>query len=153
MDNNSRTFWDAIYNCIKSNPKLKPDNLIVSSNIKSSEGFCSYLNSYNYLNTKNRLYCTDINYYYTNIYDILSKLPDDIKFDVVFLSNIFDKMDLKDKVKYPLFIKKDLCEHLNDNAMVAVYSSINSSSFNALNILFEDIIDIDERNKVIVYKK
>ena len=71
----------------------------------------------------------------------------------MFLSNIFDWMNLAAAVKYPLFVKRDLDKYLNDISLVAVHSSIYGATSNALSIIFEDKIEYDDHNKVIVYKK
>ena len=62
-------------------------------------------------------------------------------------------MNLEDAVKYPLFIKRDLNKYLYNDALVAVHSSIYGATSNALSIIFEDKIEYDDHNKVIVYKK
>ena len=80
-------------------------------------------------------------------------MPSNIKLDAVFLSNIFDWMNLKNKVRYPLFIKKELFNYMNDDGMIAVYSSVNGYKDTPLDIIFNDYINVDSKNKVLVYKK
>ena len=44
-------------------------------------------------------------------------------------------------------------QYLYKDALIAVHSSVNGATSNALSIIFEDKIEYDEYNKVIVYKK
>ena len=151
LDNDTRVFWDEIYNHMEYRQQL--DNLIIGPNKNSNNGFYSYLNESNYLTLKEKIPGLDIKFYCSDIYDVLSKIPNDIKFDSVFLSNIFDRMNFNDKIIYPLFIKYDLDKRLYDECIVAVYSSPTFKVDNALSIIFEDKIEYDDHNKVIVYKK
>ena len=54
---------------------------------------------------------------------------------------------------YPLFIKQDLDKRLYDKGKVVVYSSPSGKIDNALSIIFEDTINVDNHNKIIIYKK
>ena len=151
LDNDTMKFWDSLYSYFNNHEIT--DNLINNgdSYINRSEG--GFLNRDKYYLTKNNLDNVDINYFCSDVFDVLEKLPSDIKFNAAFLSNIFDWMNLDAAVKYPLFIKRDLDKYLYNDALVAVHSSINGATSNVLSIIFEDKIDYDDHNKVIVYKK
>ena len=151
LDNDTTKFWDSLYS--EFNNHDITSYLIGNGDSyinKSEDGF---LNRDKYYLTKNNLDNVDINYFCSDVFDVLEKLPSDIKFNAAFLSNIFDWMNLEDAVKYPLFIKRDLNKYLYNDALVAVHSSINGATSNALSIIFEDKIEYDDHNKVIVYKK
>lgn len=151
LGNDLRVFWDEIYKHMEYRQQL--DNLIIGPNKNNNKGFYSYLNGSNYLSLKEKISDLDIKFYCSDVYDVLSKIPSDIKFDSVFLSNVFDSMNFKDKIMYPLFIKKDLDKRLYDKGKVVVYSSPSGKIDNALSIIFEDTINVDNHNKVIIYKK
>ena len=129
------------------------DNLINNGDSYINRSNLGFLNRDKYYLTKNNLENIDIKYLCLDVFDILDKLPSDIKFNAVFLSNLFDWMNLEAAVKYPLFIKRDLDKYLYNDALVAVHSSVNGATSNALSIIFEDKIEYDNHNKVIVYKK
>ena len=152
LDNDTRIFWDAIYSNVRLESQIT-DNLIMVDSLNKNRSIDGFLHKDNYYLTKNNLKNIDIKYYCSDVFDILSKIPNDTKFDAVFLSNIFDWMNFEEKIKYPLFIKRDLDNHLDNDAMVAVHSSVNGNISNVLNIVFEDVIDVDKCDKVIVYKK
>ena len=149
LDDNTRLFWDKIYKNIKYRNQF--DHFIQLGNNYNSKESYSYYN--NYYETQNKIDNVSINYYCTDVYDILNFLPSNIKLDAVFLSNIFDWMNLKNKVRYPLFIKKELFNYMNDDGMIAVYSSVNGYKDTPLDIIFNDYINVDSKNKVLVYKK
>ena len=152
LDNDTRFFWDNIYSKARSESEIT-DNLVMIDNINKNRSYDGFLNENKYYLTKKNLKNIDIHYYCFDVFDVLSKIPDNIKFNAVFLSNIFDWMNFEDKIKYPLFIKRDLDKRLDNDAMVAVHSSVNGNISNVLNIVFEDVIDVDKCDKVIVYKK
>ena len=152
LDNDTRLFWDNIYSKARSESEIT-DNLVMIDSINKNRNYDGFLNENKYYLTKKNLKNVDIHYYCFDVFDVLSKIPDNIKFNAVFLSNIFDWMNFEDKIKYPLFIKRDLDKRLDNDAMVAVHSSVNGNISNVLNIVFEDVIDVDKCDKVIVYKK
>ena len=151
LDSDTARFWDSLYR--EFNNYEITDNLINSGDSYINRSNLGFLNRDKYYLTKNNLENIDIKYLCSDVFDILDKLPFDIKFNAVFLSNIFDWMNLNAAVKYPLFIKRDLDKYLYTDALVAVHSSVNGATSNALSIIFEDKIEYDEYNKVIVYKK
>ena len=151
LDNDTTKFWDSLYSYFNNHEIT--DNLINNGDSYINRSEDGFLNRDKYYLTKNNLDNVDINYFCSDVFDVLEKLPSDIKFNAAFLSNIFDWMNLEDAVKYPLFIKRDLDKYLNDISLVAVHSSINGATSNALSIIFEDKIEYDDHNKVIVYKK
>ena len=149
LDSNVKIFWDTIY----SNKEYDiTSNLIMIDGLNKNRSNDSFLSNNNYYLTKNNLKNIDVKYYCSDVFDILSKISNDKKFDSVFLSNIFDWMNLKDKAKYPLFIKRDLSKYLTDNGMVCVRSSVNGYKDTPLDIIFKDYIDIKNKDKVLVYK-
>ena len=150
LDEDTRLFWDEIYSNVRSESEITNNLIMIDSLNKSISGF---LNEDKYYLTRENLKDISVNYYCSDVFDVLSKIPNDIKFNVVFLSNIFDWMRLEDAVRYPLFIKRDLYKYLNNKGMVAVHSSVNGNISNVLNIIFEDVINVGKRDKVIVYKK
>ena len=152
LDNDTRIFWDAIYSNVRLESQIT-DNLIMVDSLNKNRSIDGFLHKDNYYLTKKNLKNIDIHYYCFDVFDVLSKIPDNIKFNAVFLSNIFDWMNFEDKIKYPLFIKRDLDKRLDNDAMVAVHSSVNGNISNALNIVFEDVIEVDKHDKVLVYKK
>ena len=151
LDRDTAKFWDSLYR--EFNNYEITDNLINNGDSYINRSEDGFLNRDKYYLTKNNLENIDIKYLCSDVFDILDKLPFDIKFNAVFLSNIFDWMNLNAAVKYPLFIKRDLDKYLYTDALVAVHSSVNGATSNALSIIFEDKIEYDEYNKVIVYKK
>lgn len=151
LDNDTMKFWDSLYSYFNNHEIT--DNLINNGDSYINRSEDGFLNRDKYYLTKNNLDNVDINYFCSDVFDVLEKLPSDIKFNAVFLSNIFDWMNLDAAVKYPLFIKRDLDKYLYKDALVAVHSSINGATSNALSIIFEDKIEYDNHNKVIVYKK
>ena len=151
LDSDTARFWDSIYSNFNNHEIT--DNLINNGDSYINRSAIGFLNRDKYYLTKNNLEDVDIKYLCSDVFDVLDKLPSDIKFNAVFLSNIFDWMNLEDAVKYPLFIKRDLDKYLSNGALVAVHSSVNGATSNALSIIFEDKIEYDEYNKVIVYKK
>ncbi len=151
LDSDTTRFWDSLYR--EFNNYEITDNLINNGDSYINRSNLGFLNRDKYYLTNNNLENIDIKYLCLDVFDILDKLPSDIKFNAVFLSNIFDWMNLNAAVKYPLFIKRDLDKYLYNDALVAVHSSVNGATSNALSIIFEDKIEYDEYNKVIVYKK
>ena len=151
LDSDTTRFWDSLYR--EFNNYEITDNLINNGDSYINRSNLGFLNRDKYYLTKNNLENIDIKYLCLDVFDILDKLPSDIKFNAVFLSNIFDWMNLNAAVKYPLFIKRDLDKYLYNDAIVAVHSSVNGATSNALSIIFEDKIEYDNHNKVIVYKK
>jgi len=151
LDSDTMLFWDALYNKYKDYEIT--GRLISNGDFYMNRGVDGFLNKDKYYVTKNNLNNIDVKYYCSDVFDVLNKVPRDIKFNAVFMSNIFDWMELKSAVKYPLFIKRDLDKYLDNNAWVAVHSSVHGAVSDTLNIVFEDVIDYDEHNKVIVYKK
>lgn len=151
LDNDTMKFWDSLYSYFNNHEIT--DNLINNGDSYINRSEDVFLNRDKYYLTKNNLDSVDINYFCSDVFDVLEKLPSDIKFNAAFLSNIFDWMNLEDAVKYPLFIKRDFDKYLYNDALVAVHSSINGATSNALSIIFEDKIEYDDHNKVIVYKK
>ena len=151
LDSDTIKFWDSIYSNFNNHEIT--DNLINNGDSYINRSEDGFLNRHKYYLTKNNLENIDIKYLCSDVFDILDKIPSDIKFNAVFLSNIFDWMNLNAAVKYPLFIKRDLDKYLYNDALVAVHSSVNGATSNALSIIFEDKIEYDEYNKVIVYKK
>ena len=151
LDSDTMRFWDSIYR--EFNNYEITDNLINNGDSYINRSNLGFLNRDKYYLTKNNLENIDIKYLCSDVFDVLYKLPFDIKFNAIFLSNIFDWMNLDAAVKYPLFIKRDLDKYLSNGALVAVHSSVNGATSNALSIIFEDKIEYDDHNKVIVYKK
>ena len=151
LDNDTMKFWDSLYSYFNNHEIT--DNLIKNGDSYINRSEDGFLNRDKYYLTKNNLDNVDINYFCSDVFDVLEKLPSDIKFNAAFLSNIFDWMNLEDAVKYPLFIKRDLDKYLYKDALIAVHSSVNGATSNALSIIFEDKIEYDNHNKVIVYKK
>ena len=151
LDRDVMMFWDILYSNFKAHDIFQ--NLLNNGLVYKNMGKYGFLNGDNYYLTKDNLNNMDIKYYCSDIFDVLSKLPVDTKFNSVFLSHIFNNMELKDAVKYPLFIKRDLDKYLYKDAMVAVHSSFHGITSDVLNIVFEDVIEYDKDNKVIVYKK
>lgn len=149
LDNDTKLFWDKIYENIKY--KYQFDNFIQSVNNNISKE--SYANYNNYYETQDKMDNVSIKYCCSDAYDIFNFIPSNVKFDAVFLSNIFDWMDQEKKIKYPLFIKKDLVHFMKDNGMIAVYSSVNGYKDTPLDIIFTDYINVDSKNRVLVYKK
>lgn len=151
LDSYTMKLWDSLYNDFNNHEIT--DNLINNGDSYINRSEDGFLNRDKYYLTKKNLENVDINYFCSDVFDVLEKLPSDIKFNAAFLSNIFDWMNLEDAVKYPLFVKRDLDKYLCKDALVAVHSSINGATSNALSIIFEDKIEYDNHNKVIVYKK
>lgn len=151
LDSNTMKFWDSLYR--EFNNHEITDSLINNGDSYINRSIDGFLNRDKYYQTKNNLENIDIQYLCSDVFDIFDKIPSDIKFNAVLLSNIFDWMNLEDAVKYPLFIKRDLDKYLYKDALIAVHSSVNRATSNALSIIFEDKIEYDNHNKVIVYKK
>ena len=151
LDSYTMKLWDSLYNDFNNHEIT--DNLINNGDSYINRSEDGFLNRDKYYLTKKNLENVDINYFCSDVFDVLEKVPSDIKFNAAFLSNIFDWMNLEDAVKYPLFVKRDLDKYLCKDALVAVHSSVNGATSNALSIIFEDKIEYDSHNKVIVYKK
>lgn len=154
LDADTRKFWDAMYN--RGFFDKKHMNITVESLKVYNIGEDSYISEDNYYKTKENLKKASIFYYHSSFYNILNKIPDDVNFDAIFLSNIYDWFFRMEEVNnYPLFINNELCKRLTDKGMIAVYAPANGfdKGGDVLEQRYSHYINTCDNNKVIFTKK
>ena len=83
-----------------------------------------------------------------------SKLPNDFRFDIAFLSNIYDWLPKEKQNIFAEFVKSEVSEKLNENGMIAAYSCPKGLYYDIeLESEFDDSIELPDNDKVLVYKK
>ena len=80
-------------------------------------------------------------------------LPKGVKFDGIFLSNIYDWLNYQNQERYIAFVKKELVNYLTDRGLIAVYYPVGGCNDKYLDNVFDDFIDMGSRGKTIIYKK
>ena len=145
-------FWDMMY--LDGEFERKYAYLIQLGEKRANRGKGSFEKRDNFYLTKENLSRIKIIYYYQELYEFFKSLPQDQKFDAIFLSNIYDWLPLKQKEFFAEFIKQDVGERLKENGMVAVYSSPRGYSYETgLNCEFPETIKLAYKDKVLVYRK
>lgn len=151
LDSDIRLFWDSLY---ESNIDTNYDELIRYSDPKYNSGLNSFRLRDNYYYMKDKLEDATINYYLTDIFSIPNIVKN--KYDVMFLSNIYDWLPNHiSSEEFSCFIKCILSELLNDKGMIAVYTSNMGHYRNDLDKYFNDLLELDDdvNTKVLIYKK
>lgn len=152
LDKETRDFWDRMY--INGRFENTHAYLVQNGDKHANRGKNSYELEENFMITKNNLSTIKILYFYQELFEFFEKLPKNVKFNAVFLSNIFDWLPLKQKEVFVDFIKSDVGKKLLKNGMISVYSPPRGSYYyTGLEKSFPDAIDLGHKEKVLVYKK
>ena len=120
LDSGVRVFFDTFFYSKKY--KRYIDSLINElCFVEKDQSFYAF-NS-NYDETKKNLNSTTINYYNSSLHTIIDKVPGDVKYDAMFLSNIYSWLCYEEMLDFNRLLEEQLASRLNDNGMIAVYAS------------------------------
>ena len=124
IDNSeSKYFWDYLF-CHYSSEDIYYSKLFSrleysKNNIIEANDYLS--NEFNYNKLKLLLKNKTFNFYHINLFK--DKVPNDKKYDFIYLSNIFDYLFIEDKLKYANKVKEiilDLNENISSTGMIAI---------------------------------
>lgn len=152
LDSEAMKFWDAMYN--DGDFEKNFDNLLLMEDDRFNNGNNSFRKEENYNLLKKRIFDVDISYFHFDLFEILEHVPNNIFYDAVFLSNIYDW--IKDiygyKSKYEVFIKDIMSKYLSDSGMIAVYVSSCGYYDDSLEKRFSNKVNLPH-SQLLIYKK
>ncbi|MBQ6324001.1 MAG: DUF3419 family protein [Bacilli bacterium] len=127
LEEDVKEFWDAMY----FDGKLL-DNVgsFVACSYTSftkcfDDSFRRFSSPYFYARTKKNLKISEINFFYSGLYELVDFLDKNKKYDAIFLSNIYDWLILDERENFSDLIE-NLSKHLTDNGMMAVYAPFDN---------------------------
>lgn len=150
LDSKSRKFWDDMY--YYGNLEDGTFDFVMLEHFRFNNSENSFRKEENYYSLQHKIQNANINYYHSDVFNILNFIPKNIQFDSIFLSNIFDWLK-NNKKQYVNFIKSQLSTYLKKDGMIAVYVSSNGYYNSSLEKEFDDIINISKHNKVVTHVK
>lgn len=154
LDDDAKKFWDTIYK------KIQEGRFSIytrkSGCFNTNKGSNSYEHIDNYHLTKNNINKTPIYYYTDELFKLFDNIPNDIKFDTVVLSNIYDWLSKKNKKIFCEFVKSELVKHLAEDGIIDVYSPVKwtTSDQNPKELKeFTESLNMNDDYEILVYKK
>lgn len=152
LDRESKYFWDKMY--LDGEFELRHAYLLQEGDDTANKGPSNYMIERNFNQTKRNICDIEIAYYDEELFDFFSKLPNDFRFDIAFLSNIYDWLPKEKQNIFAEFVKSEVSEKLNENGMIAAYSCPKGLYYDIeLESEFDDSIELPDNDKVLVYKK
>lgn len=119
LDDETSLYWDMIYEEYSFLGRNLRDSKILSTSSKFSaiKNNIYLENEERYLEARTKINEIDYNFYYRDIFNIHEL---EYKYDIIFLSDIYNYLENKDK--YVDYVYNDLCKILNQNGNI--YCSI-----------------------------
>lgn len=153
LDDDSKIFWDKMYN--EGKFKRKSHRFISQGSYRVNTGPNSYENEYNYYTTKENINKVKIYYYNLEFFEAFKKMGNNIKYSSIFLSNIYDWYEPDKQEIFESYIINELSKKLIDNGMIEVYSPPKYSIGYPIKLseTFKNTIMMPDCKKVLVYKK
>jgi len=145
LDEMTRNFWDEMY-YVGNFDKWNGTMTFLSSVTDKTE--FRYDNATNFLQTKEALSHMIINFYHCDIYELLDLIRDDVNYDSIFLSNIYDYLLKCGRREFPELIMEKLASRLTENGKIAAYVPHHSEDCIFSEYHGEEMLD----RKIYVYK-
>ena len=150
LDDDTRLFWDELYN----SGQFKEEYEKIVLGMYGSKRYSLYNGqeeNYNIIKKNSNI---DIKYIDCDFFMLQSNLGTGISLGSIFLSNIADWMQYEGN-QIPLYrnyIERVLDRYLDNDGMIAAYTGVYETN-KLVTAYFDESIDIGKDNKVLIYRK
>jgi len=146
LEDDIRAFWDGMYYRGRIELFYK---FLFNYYRFVDDGAGSYRLSDAYEKTKNKLDSVQINFCHADLHSYMRNPDNNMEYDAIFLSNIYDHLSLIKKIGFYQFVHKEIDGHLTDDGMAFVYAPVANKNVE----MSQYVSSKFKPGKVYVYRK